>query len=161
MGQNANLAHPLMKGCEAEMKFYKCIPQPGFEKSMDFHMSWVLLCLENGLHAYNQQQHELAQKQNANQQQGQYLAFTAGCQHEMITHRGMMVQEFRMSPELVMGCAQEIDKFCSPHGDIEKEGRTIHCLMEHAKARDPQKVIGPQCKSYYLLFRTSKITLVC
>lgn len=115
-------------------------------------MSWVLLCLENGLHAYNQQQHDLA-KPNANQQQQkQFLQqFSNECQHEMITHRGMMVQEFRMSPELVMGCAKEIDQYCSPQGDIEKEGRTVHCLMEHAKARDPQKAIGPQCKKLKIL----------
>uniref|UniRef100_A0A915DY09 Golgi apparatus protein 1 n=1 Tax=Ditylenchus dipsaci TaxID=166011 RepID=A0A915DY09_9BILA len=57
----------------------------------------------------------------------------------------MMVQEFRMSPELVMSCAQEIDKFCSPKGDIETEGKTIHCLMGHAQARDEKKVLGTQC----------------
>ena len=49
----------------------------------------------------------------------------------MISHRQMMVQEFRMSPELVMSCAQEIDKLCSPSaGDLESEGKTIHCLMK-------------------------------
>lgn len=40
---------------------------------------------------------------------------------------------------------QEIDIFCSPKGDIEKEGRTLHCLMQHAKERDPKKQLGPQC----------------
>ena len=45
--------------------------------------------------------------------------------------RQMMVQEFRMSSELVMSCAQEIDKLCSPSaGDLESEGKTIHCLMK-------------------------------
>ncbi len=107
------------------------------------------------------------------------------CQHEMLTHRQMMLQHFQMSPEIVMTCAQvkyflfnpffppifqhywmrkwfelllflrsiiffcknskirhltncaiqEIDKWCSPRGDIEIEGKTLHCLMEHAQAR--------------------------
>lgn len=57
---------------------------------------------------------------------------SAQCQHEMLAHRQMMLTEFRMAPELVMHCSQEIDKWCSPRGDIEAEGRTLHCLMEHA-----------------------------
>lgn len=115
MGQNVKLAHPLMKGCESEMKYYKCIPQPGYENSIHFHMSWVLLCLENGLHAYNQQQHELSKqdaKKEPQPQQQYFQQFSNECKHEMISHRGMMVQEFRMSPELVMGCAKVYSKTC-------------------------------------------------
>jgi len=40
----------------------------------------------------------------------------------MFSHREMMVQEFRMGPEVVMNCATEIDKYCSPKGDLETEG---------------------------------------
>ena len=28
------------------------------------------------------------------------------CQHEMLTHRQMMMQHFQMSPEIIMTCAQ-------------------------------------------------------
>ena len=88
------------------MDFYKCNLQPGFQNSINFHLSWLLLCLENGMHAFKQQEHDLAQNKPAPQK---LQPFNAECQHEMIVHRGFMVQEFRMSPELVMGCAQDID----------------------------------------------------
>jgi Golgi apparatus protein 1 len=144
MGQDAHLAHPLTKACQNEMKAYNCNLQPGFQNSLNFHLSWLLLCLENGLHGYKQQQHEIAQNKLAANVQ-KLPQYSNECQHELIVHRGFMVQEFRMSPELVMGCAQEIDKYCSPNGDIEKEGKTIHCLMEHAKIRDEKYQLGPQC----------------
>ncbi|KAI1702818.1 cysteine rich repeat domain-containing protein [Ditylenchus destructor] len=150
MGQDYRLAHPLTKGCANEMQAYKCIPQAGFEKSLNFHLSWVILCLENGLHHFKQTQHEKQQAENDKKpipEQPNLMPYTEECQHEMMGYREMMVQEFRMSPELVMSCAQEIDKFCSPKGDIETEGKTIHCLMGHAQARDEKKVVGPQCRN--------------
>lgn len=52
-----------------------------------------------------------------------------------------------MSPEIVMGCAQEIDKYCSPKGDLEADGKTIHCLMAHAQERDEKKILTQQCKT--------------
>uniref|UniRef100_A0AC34GKD5 Uncharacterized protein n=1 Tax=Panagrolaimus sp. ES5 TaxID=591445 RepID=A0AC34GKD5_9BILA len=121
MGQDAHLAHPLTKSCQNEMKSYNCNLQPGFQNSINFHLSWLLLCLENGLHGYKQQEHDIAQGKLAPGVQ-KLPQYSNECQHELIVHRGFMVQEFRMSPELVMGCAQEIDKYCSPNGDIEKEG---------------------------------------
>jgi len=146
MGQDYRMAHPLTKACDNEMKSYRCIPQQGFERSLQFHLSWVLLCLENGLHHFNRVLHD--------KQQGQKVVepslppFGEDCQHEMVTHRQMMVQEFRMSPELVMSCAQEIDRLCSPKGDLEGEGKTIHCLMQHAQARvEKDGQLGQQCKN--------------
>lgn len=37
------------------MPAYRCVPQQGFQKSLQFHLSWVLLCLENGFHWWRQQ----------------------------------------------------------------------------------------------------------
>ncbi|KAI6197524.1 hypothetical protein M3Y94_01234100 [Aphelenchoides besseyi] len=148
MGQNFHLAQPLLKECSNELKAHHCLPQVGFERSINFHLSWVLLCLENGRHRYEQQQHERqeAAKENRKiEQTAELMPFSPGCTHEMITHRQMMVQEFRMSPELVMNCAQEIDRFCSPTGDLETGGQTIHCLLEHAESRDANKQLGAQC----------------
>uniref|UniRef100_A0A914H8J5 Golgi apparatus protein 1 n=1 Tax=Globodera rostochiensis TaxID=31243 RepID=A0A914H8J5_GLORO len=151
MGRDYKLAHPLLKSCDKEVQAYRCVPQPGFEKSLQFHLSWVVLCLENGLHYYKTQEHDrkkAEEDKTAKQRQWPNLVpFNDECQHEMLTHRQMMVQEFRMSPEIVMGCAQEIDKYCSPKGDIESEGKTVHCLMAHAQERDEKKVLTQQCKN--------------
>ncbi|KAK6056169.1 cysteine rich repeat-containing domain protein [Cooperia oncophora] len=129
MGRNYRMAHPLVKACENEMKEYKCEPQDEYEAAAHYHLTWILLCLENGAH-------------NA---KGNDKIPSPQCQHEMLTHRQMMVAEFHMAPEVVLHCAQEIDKWCSPRGDIEPKGLTLHCLMEHASATDKTKQVGPQC----------------
>lgn len=62
------------------------------------------------MHHYNQQQAERQQLEKEGkkplQQHPQLLPFNEECQHELYTYRQMMMQEFRMSPELVMSCAQ-------------------------------------------------------
>jgi Golgi apparatus protein 1 len=89
MGQDYRLAHPLMQGCAKEIHEFNCGPQ---SKSADipehFHLSWVLLCLENAAHTSNK----------VGQQ----------CHHEMMTHRQMMMSEYRLSPEIVLTCSQVI-----------------------------------------------------
>ncbi|CAI4232920.1 unnamed protein product [Auanema sp. JU1783] len=125
-GRDYRMAHPLTKACEAEMKNFKCEPQSHLEAAAHFHLSWILLCLENASHSNKDKP-------------------SKECQHEMINHRQLMLHEFRMAPELVMQCAAEIDKWCSPRGDIEAEGRTLHCLMEHAQSRKEEEKLGVQC----------------
>lgn len=93
------------------MQAYKCVPQAGFERSLQFHLTWVLLCLESGMHYFKQQQFEKEQKAkdpkaSKDQKFPNLLPFGDQCQYEILQHREMMVKEFRMSPELVMSCAQ-------------------------------------------------------
>lgn len=114
MGQDYRLAHPLTKACSNEMQAYKCVPQPRFEHALQFHLSWVLLCLDNGVHYFKQQKFEREQKAKdpkvVKDQLSNLMPFSDQCQYEMLQHREMMVREFRMSPELVMSCV-EVHKF--------------------------------------------------
>ncbi|VDN05573.1 unnamed protein product [Thelazia callipaeda] len=126
MGQNYRLLHPLLNGCSTELKEFRCAPSALFSGSPNFHLSWVLLCLEDAAHS----------------KPGK---ITEKCQHEMISHRKMMMSEFRLSPEVVLTCGRDIDMFCSPRGDIEAEGRTLHCLMNHAQERNENQKLSPQC----------------
>lgn len=87
MGQNFRMSHPLLDGCDAELKNFKCVPSQQFTGSPNFHLSWVLLCLENAARA------------NPGK-------MTEKCQHEMLTHRKMMMSEFRLSPEVVLTCGR-------------------------------------------------------
>lgn len=87
MGQNYRLSHPLLGGCATEMKDFSCAPSALFSGSPNFHLSWVLLCLENAAHA------------NPNK-------VSKKCQHEMVSHRKMMMNEFRLSPEVVLTCGR-------------------------------------------------------
>ncbi|CAB3405076.1 unnamed protein product [Caenorhabditis bovis] len=129
MGRDYRMAHPLTKACQPELARYKCEPQSQLEAAVHFHLSWILLCLENGA---NQPEHKEAPPSRE-------------CMHEMLNHRQMMMTHFKMAPEIVMQCSAEIDKWCSPRGDIEAEGKTLHCLMEHAETRNETLKLGPQC----------------
>ncbi|WKX97247.1 hypothetical protein Q1695_013144 [Nippostrongylus brasiliensis] len=130
MGKNYRMSHPLVRSCEKEMKEYKCEAQDELESAAHYHLTWILLCLENAAHNARTNKQKLPSKQ---------------CEHAMLTHRQMMMTQFRMAPEVVMHCSSEIDKWCSPRGDIEPEGLTLHCLMEHASSKDKDKQVGPQC----------------
>uniref|UniRef100_A0A914W435 Golgi apparatus protein 1 n=1 Tax=Plectus sambesii TaxID=2011161 RepID=A0A914W435_9BILA len=127
MGQNYRLSHPLLDGCKNELKAHGCAPQ-GAEAAEHFHLSWVLLCLENAAHSSSQQ-------------------FGDSCKHEMITHRQMMMSEHRLSPEIVLTCAQDIDRFCSKEGLLIENMGTIHCLMKKAseRVRKESDALQSQC----------------
>lgn len=48
--------------------------------------------------------------------------------------------------------------FCSPKGDIEAEGRTLHCLLSRAQERIENQRLGPQCMQ--ALQTVMKVTIV-
>lgn len=55
------------------------------------------------------------------------------CHDEMLAHRKMLMQDYRLSPEIVNSCRDDILKFCKKGVDFGED--TIHCLMKHSKAR--------------------------
>ena len=65
------------------------------------------------------------------------------CRMEMLVHRKMLMEDYRLSPELVGKCSEDIDKFCK---GLEVGGRTIHCLMEHARTRKKKDRISYICQ---------------
>lgn len=83
----------------------------------------VLLCLENEV------------------RNGSHIA--PDCEVELMEHRKMLMEDYRLSPEIVGNCAKEITSFCS---GIEIGGRTIHCLMDHVRIKNIKKRIGPLCE---------------
>ena len=50
------------------------------------------------------------------------------------------MSDYLVNPEVVFGCRQEIEAHCD--GGLQREGRTLHCLMERAKIKDG---LSPQC----------------
>ena len=53
------------------------------------------------------------------------------CQEEMINHRRMLLENYQLSPDLVVACKSELKRMCG--GGKEVGGRTLHCLMKHAR----------------------------
>ena len=48
------------------------------------------------------------------------------CQGEMMDYRRMLMEDFSLSPEIVLHCRSEIEGHCS---GLHRKGRTLHCLM--------------------------------
>ena len=49
------------------------------------------------------------------------------CQGEMLDYRRMLMEDFSLSPEIVLQCRGEIEAHCS---GLHRKGRTLHCLMK-------------------------------
>lgn len=66
------------------------------------------------------------------------------CTAEMIRHRELLMNDYRLSPEVVSSCSEDIQVFCH---DLMKGGRTIHCLLDHSRPRRrKQKIVSPVCQ---------------
>jgi Golgi apparatus protein 1 len=65
------------------------------------------------------------------------------CQVEMIEHRKILMEDYRLSPEIVTHCSDDISNFCNT---LEVGGKTIHCLMEHARPKKRRGRVSPQCQ---------------
>ena len=50
------------------------------------------------------------------------------------------MSDYLINPEVVFGCRDEITNLCD--GGLQREGRTLHCLMEHAKENNK---LGKSC----------------
>ena len=61
----------------------------------------------------------------------------AKCVKEMFDMRTELMQDYKISPELVSACKNEIDEFCD---GLDPEGESVHCLMEAAKDRSKDSI---------------------
>lgn len=63
------------------------------------------------------------------------------CQGEMMDYRQMLMEDFSLSPEIVLHCRSEIEGHCS---GLHRKGRTLHCLMR--VSRGDMGSIDPNCQ---------------
>ncbi|XP_035678241.1 Golgi apparatus protein 1-like isoform X7 [Branchiostoma floridae] len=107
VSQDYKANYGLAKKCKEDIKHYHCrvdnMPEGKFAK-----LSFILLCLENAI------------------QKGRQVS--GDCQGEMFDMRRQLMSDFQISPEIVLNCRGEIESLCS---GLQKEGRTIHCLMQN------------------------------
>lgn len=77
------------------------------------------------------------------------------CEVEMMEHRKMLMEDYRLSPEIMDNCKEEIEKYCN---GLEVGGKTIHCLMDHVRLRNVKKRVRDVCQravSYIYIFFVS------
>lgn len=136
IAQDYRVSKGLMRACKEDIKKSHCRRQTSNDKTI--RLAQVLLCLENVA------------------KNGTTL-LDPECEVEMMDHRKILMEDYRLSPEIVDGCKNEIETLCN---GFEFGGKTIHCLMEHARPRHREGTIGDTCQKAVseLLY---KIYLVC
>ncbi|XP_055641505.1 Golgi apparatus protein 1 isoform X2 [Toxorhynchites rutilus septentrionalis] len=100
----------LTRACKDDIKTHHC--RRGVSDDKDVRLAQILLCLE-------------AVQKNSSK-------LSHDCVSEINEHRRMLMEDYKLSPEILTGCADDIDKFCS---NLDAGGKTIHCLMEHARPK--------------------------
>ncbi|GFS06290.1 Golgi apparatus protein 1 [Elysia marginata] len=113
--------------CAQDIKKNRCgAPSNEDNSEEDLSRSTVLLCLEKV------------------QSEGKKVQ--AKCLQEMFELRSELMQDYKISPELVSACEGEIKEFCD--GGLELDGATIECLMKEAQdKRNAADSFGSACKA--------------
>lgn len=121
MVQDYRISRNFMRACRDDIKKHHCRKQTS-TTDRNIRLAQVLLCLEN-----------VGKNGTALDQE---------CEVEMMDHRKMLMEDYRLSPEIVDGCKIEIESLCN---GLEAGGKTIHCLMEYARLRKKHR-IGDVCQ---------------
>ncbi|XP_016402570.1 Golgi apparatus protein 1-like isoform X2 [Sinocyclocheilus rhinocerous] len=106
IAQDYKVSYSLAKACKADLRKYRCNPDTSMPRAREARLSFLLLCLESAIH------------------RGRTV--TGDCQGEMLDYRHMLMEDFSLSPEIVLHCRGEIEAHCS---GLHRKGRTLHCLM--------------------------------
>lgn len=56
------------------------------------------------------------------------VPISSECIAEVDDMRKTIMEDFQITPEIVISCDHEIRQYCS--GGSNKEGKTLHCLMQ-------------------------------
>ncbi|XP_012256488.2 Golgi apparatus protein 1 [Athalia rosae] len=111
----------LVRACKEDIKTYHCRRSVSDDK--DIRLAQILLCLESVVKNMSK--------------------IAPDCQAEMFDHRKILMEDYKLSPEIVKDCGNNILTFCN---GLEVGGKTIHCLMEHTRPRKKKSRVAPECQ---------------
>uniref|UniRef100_A0AAR2K8D6 Golgi apparatus protein 1 n=1 Tax=Pygocentrus nattereri TaxID=42514 RepID=A0AAR2K8D6_PYGNA len=106
IAQDYKISYSLAKACKQDLRKYRCSVDTTLPRAREAKLSYLLLCLESAVH------------------RGRTVS--GECQGEMLDYRRMLMEDYSLSPEIVLHCRGEIDTHCS---GLHHKGRTLHCLM--------------------------------
>ncbi|KAL8590638.1 hypothetical protein ACOMHN_011074 [Nucella lapillus] len=128
MSQDVRVEHSFYSKCMKDIEKHQCLA--GNTGQEDVKRAHVLLCLENA------------------HMSGEDSKVDPVCVQEMIKVRQRLMEDYRINPDLMVACGEEIDQHCK---GLEPGGNTLHCLMKLARqqARDNKhrNQIRDQCKA--------------
>ncbi|XP_039652090.1 Golgi apparatus protein 1-like [Perca fluviatilis] len=123
ISQDYKVSYTLVKACKVELKKHRCNLDASLPRAREARLSYLLLCLEAAVH------------------RGRPV--TGECQGEMLDYRRMLMEDFSLSPEIVLHCRTEIEAHCS---GLHRKGRTLHCLMKIGRG-DRSTAVDGLCQS--------------
>ncbi|XP_071092042.1 Golgi apparatus protein 1-like [Haliotis cracherodii] len=120
ISQDVKMDKSFYRACKHDIEKNDCFV--GSSTNGDTKRASVLLCLENAAKS------------------GKKLK--GKCVAQMEDVRKMLMEDYRLSPNLVARCGEEIKNHCS---DKDIGGETLHCLMGLAKEVTDKPKISPAC----------------
>lgn len=121
IAQDYKVSKGLARMCRDDIKASHC--RRSVSEDKEIRLAQILLCLEGVIRNGTKVSHD--------------------CQMEMIEHRKILMEDYRLSPEIVTHCSDDINNFCNT---LEVGGKTIHCLMEHTRTKKRKGRASPQCQ---------------
>uniref|UniRef100_A0A3Q2QJ59 Golgi apparatus protein 1 n=1 Tax=Fundulus heteroclitus TaxID=8078 RepID=A0A3Q2QJ59_FUNHE len=106
ISQDYRVSYSLAKACKLDLRKQRCSLDTSLPRAREARLSYLLLCLEAAVH------------------RGRPVS--GECQGEMLDFRRLLMEDFSLSPEIVLHCRTEIEAQCS---GLHRKGRTLHCLM--------------------------------
>uniref|UniRef100_A0A8C7UTM2 Golgi apparatus protein 1 n=1 Tax=Oncorhynchus mykiss TaxID=8022 RepID=A0A8C7UTM2_ONCMY len=87
--QDYKVSYSLTKACKADLRKHRCNLDTNMPRAREARLSYLLLCLESAVH------------------RGRTVS--EDCQGEMLEYRRMLIEDFSLSPEIVLHCRGEIE----------------------------------------------------
>lgn len=109
--EDAKADKTLMNACKKDILNHKCREELRNDNSETIQLASLILCLENAIQKGDRIEPE--------------------CAAELVDRRKMFMTDYKLSPNLVKECTQEINQYCD--GGIERDGKTVHCLFKNYK----------------------------
>ncbi|KAF0042761.1 hypothetical protein F2P81_004098 [Scophthalmus maximus] len=123
ISQDYRVSYSLAKACKLDLRKQRCSLDANLPRAREARLSYLLLCLEAAVH------------------RGRTVS--GECQGEMLDYRRMLMEDFSLSPEIVLHCRTEIEAHCS---GLHRKGRTLHCLMRIGRG-DRSTAVDSVCQS--------------
>ncbi|KAM8895295.1 Golgi apparatus protein 1-like isoform 1-T1 [Spinachia spinachia] len=123
ISQDYRVSYSLAKACKTDLRKQRCSLDTNLPRAREARLSYLLLCLEAAVH------------------RGRPVS--GECQGEMLDYRRMLMEDFSLSPEIVLHCRAEIEGHCS---GLHRKGRTLHCLMRIGRG-DRSATVDSVCQS--------------
>lgn len=108
--QDYKVSKSLGQSCKADIKKYSCRDNTSDRKEV--RLAQILLCLENV--------------------QAKNLPIASNCLGEMLLHRQRLLEDYKLTPNLVEACKDDIENFCH---NVEFGSKMLHCLMKFIKTK--------------------------